>query len=115
MAFRYTHKASVASPGHLAAHVASGATVLIEFAARDAPACRLEEPILSKILRRYADRLAVIQADTESSQADADAFGVTAVPTFLLFSGGKEKLRRVGFQSFDELSRAIDQTMAAGG
>jgi thioredoxin 1 len=111
--FHFTHKASIAEPGRLAEHVAAAKVVLVEFAAKDAPTCRLEEPILSKILRRYADRLSVVQADVESAPKDAEAFHVTAVPTFLLFIDGVEKLRLVGYQSFDELTQAVDKTLAS--
>ena len=113
MGFHFTHKATSAKPGRLAQQVGSAHAVLVEFAAKDAPACRLEEPILSQILRRYADKLSVLQADVESSPTDAKAFGVEAVPTFLLFIEGQEKLRLVGYQSVDALTRAIDEVFAA--
>ncbi|MGH9125638.1 MAG: thioredoxin family protein [Acidimicrobiales bacterium] len=112
MGFRYAHKASHAAPGKLAELVAKDAAqdkvLLLEFAAADAPACRLEHPVLSEILRRYADRMSVIQADVESSPEDAEVFGVTAVPTFVLFVEGKERLRLVGYQTLDALTTAID-------
>ena len=95
-------------PGRLAQQIAAAKTVLVEFAAADAPACRLEEPILTQVLRRYADRLLVLQADVESSPSDAAAYAVSAVPTFLLFVHGVEKLRLVGYKSIDDLTRAID-------
>jgi thioredoxin 1 len=115
--FRYSHKASHATPGKLAEvvaeHAAKDKVLLLEFAAADAPACRLEHPVLSEILRRYADRLSVIQADTESSPEDAEAFGVTAVPTFVLFVDGKERLRLVGYQTLEALTTAIDDALGA--
>jgi thioredoxin-like negative regulator of GroEL len=113
--FHFTHKATMAVPGRLAEQVAEAPVVLVEFAERDAPACRLEEPILSQILRRYADRLKVIQADVESSPADAAAFGVSAVPTFVLFVDGAEKFRLSGYQSVDTLTAALDEALPPPG
>jgi thioredoxin 1 len=106
--YHFTRKANTARPGRLAERVAAGGALLVEFAEHDAPACRLEEPILDQVLRHFADRLAVVQADVESAPADAAAFAVTAVPTFLLFVDGVEKLRLVGYQSIDDLTAAID-------
>ncbi len=115
MGFHLVHKATAAAPGRLREQVAKGGAVLVEFAESDAPACRLEEPILAKILRRYVDRLRVMQADVDGSPADAAAFAINAVPTFLLFIDGVEKWRLVGYQSVDELSLALDEALPPPG
>ena len=112
MGFHFSHKATIAEPGRLAERVAVGGAVLVEFAEHDAPACRLQEPVLDQVLRHFADRLSVVQADVESSPSDAAAFSVTAVPTFILFVDTVEKLRLVGYQSVDELTKAIDEVLA---
>jgi thiol-disulfide isomerase/thioredoxin len=44
-------------------------------------------------------------------QADAAAFAVTAVPTFLLFVDGVEKLRLAGFQSVADRTGVIDKVL----
>jgi thioredoxin-like negative regulator of GroEL len=111
--FHFSHKANTAQPGRLAERVAAGGAVLVEFAEHDAPACRLQEPVLTQVLRHFADRLSVVQADVETSPADAAAFSVSAVPTFILFVDTVEKMRLVGYQSVDELTRAVDEVLAA--
>ena len=112
MGFHFSHKATIAQPGRLAERVAAGGALLVEFAEHDAPACRLQEPVLDQVLRHFADRLSVVQADVETSPSDAAAFAVTAVPTFLLFVDKVEKLRLVGYQSVDDLTTAIDEVLA---
>jgi thioredoxin 1 len=112
MGFHLLHKATTARPGHLVEYVRSaGHPVLVEFSENDAPTCRMEEPVLAKILRRYADRLSVVQADVETSAADAAELGITAVPTFLLFVDGNERLRLVGYQTLEQLSKALDDAL----
>jgi thioredoxin 1 len=113
MGFHIVHKATSTRSGKLRQQLAAGGAVLVEFAERDAPACRLEEPVLSQVLRRYVDRLHVLQADIEGSPDDAAAFGIVAVPTFVLFVDGMEKFRLVGFQSVDNLTEAIDRVLPA--
>ncbi len=108
MGYHFSHKATTVQPGRLAERLAARGAVLVEFAEHDAPACRLQEPVLTQVLRHFADRLSVVQADVETSPADATAFAITAVPTFLLFLDGAEKLRLVGYQSIGDLTAAID-------
>jgi thioredoxin 1 len=110
--FHFSHKATTAQPGRLAERIAAGGALLVEFAEHDAPACRLQEPVLDQVLRHFADRLSVVQADVETSPADAAAFSVSAVPTFILFLDKVEKLRLVGYQSVDDLTRAVDEALA---
>ncbi len=112
MGFHFAHKATHAQPGQLAGEVASAPAVLVEFAERDAPACRLQEPVLTQVLRRYADRLKVVQADVESSPDDAAAYAVTAVPTFVLFIDGAEKMRLSGYQTVATLGAALDEALS---
>jgi thioredoxin 1 len=112
--FHIHHKATKAQPGRLRELLTHYTMpVLIEFAERDSPACRMEEPVLSKVLRHFPDRLAVIQADTQASPEDAERFGVAAVPTFLLLVDGKERMRLVGFQTADQLIKAIEDALGA--
>jgi thioredoxin 1 len=119
----FHHKAVEAHPGHVAEILDRyndqyKLPVLVEFAEKDAPACRMEEPVLNQVLRRFADRLAVVQADTASSPEDAERYGVAAVPTFILFEGGKEVWRLVGYQTADTLIKKLEETLGelgAGG
>ncbi len=111
MGFHLARKAGDAEPGQLARQLAAGGALLVEFAQRDAPACRLEEAIVAEILRRYEARLRVLRSDVEGSPADATAYSVTAVPTFVFFMEGLEKFRLVGYQSVDDLTRAIDEVL----
>jgi thioredoxin-like negative regulator of GroEL len=113
MGFHFARKAIDTEPGQLARQLAAGGAVLVEFAQRDAPACRLEEAIMAKVLPRYDDRLSVVRSDVEASPEDAAAYSVTAVPTFVFFLGGVEKFRLVGYQSVDDLTRAIDEVLPA--
>jgi len=115
MGFHLVHKATAATPGRMVDQLAKGGAVLVEFSERDAPTCRLEEPVLDKVLRRYADRMRVLQTDVESSPADAAAYSIEAVPTFVLFLDGVEKMRLVGYQSADELTGALDAALPPSG
>ena len=111
MGFHFARKTTDAESDRLADELAAGGAVLVEFAQRDAPACRLEEAITAKVARRYDGRLRVLRSDVEESPGDAAAYSVTAVPTFVFFLEGLEKFRLVGYQSVDTLTRAIDEVL----
>jgi thioredoxin 1 len=111
MGLHFAHKPPDAGPEWLAGEVAAGGAVLVEFAQRDAPTCRLEEPVMAKIFKRYATRATLVQSDVDASPGDAASFDVTAVPTFVLFIDGVEKDRLVGYQSVDDLSRALEEAL----
>jgi thioredoxin-like negative regulator of GroEL len=110
--FHIHHKATKAKPGRLAELLSHyHVPVLVEFAEKDSPACRMEEPVLAQLLRRFPDQLAVVQTDTEASKEDVEQFGIAAVPTFVLFVDGKEKWRLVGYQSADQLIKQVEETL----
>jgi thioredoxin-like negative regulator of GroEL len=110
--FHVFHKATKVKPGRLTEILGHYTVpVLVEFAEKDSPACRLEEPVLTQVLRHFADRLGVVQTDVLSSQEDAERFGVAAVPTFVLFVDGKERLRLVGYQTAEQLIKQLEQVI----
>ena len=85
--------------------------VLVEFAERDDSVCRMEGQVLDKVLRRFADRVSVLQTYVGSHPAEADRYDITAVPTLILFVDGVEKLRVVGFTPIEELAAALDEAL----
>jgi thioredoxin-like negative regulator of GroEL len=113
MGFHIHHKATKVKPGRLAEILAQcKVPVLVEFAEKDSPACRMQEPVLSQVLRHFSDRLAVVQTDTEASAEDVERFGVAAVPTFILFVNGKEQMRLVGYQAADQLIKVLEESLS---
>jgi len=108
----FSHKVSVSAPGELQERLAAAPRpVLVEFAERDSPACQIEAPILEELGRRYAGRLEVVKVDVVASPDAVAEFKVQAVPTFVLFVGGQEGFRLIGFQDIDDLSQAVDAAL----
>lgn len=108
----FSHKIPISDPAELAEHLAAaGRPVLVEFAEKDSPACQIEAPILEDLGRRYAGRLEVLKADVAASPEVAARFNVRAVPTFVVFVGGEERLRLVGFQDIEDLTRVVEAAL----
>jgi len=69
--------------------------VVVDFWAAWCGPCRLMSPILEEIAAERDD-LRVVKVDTDAHQAVAAAYGVMAMPTFMVFRHGEPVLRLVG-------------------
>jgi thioredoxin 1 len=70
--------------------------VLVDFYATWCGPCKMMAPILDEVARDYSGKLKVVKVDVDESQETAAAFGVTAMPTFVVVKNGKEIYRRLG-------------------
>lgn len=71
--------------------------------ARWCPPCRALEPIIAAIAAEYEGRLKVVAVDSDPSPELAARHGIRANPTLIVFDGGREITRRVGFASREKV------------
>jgi thioredoxin 1 len=76
--------------------VHSKTPVLIDFYATWCGPCKMMAPIIDDIAKDYAGKLKVVKVDVDESGETAATYGVTAMPTFVVFKGGQEVWRRMG-------------------
>lgn len=81
--------------------------VLVDFWAAWCGPCKMIAPTVDQVADEYADRLKVVKLDIDSNQASARQFSVMSIPTLILFKDGKQVERLVGFQSKQNLVKAI--------
>ena len=89
----------------------SAPVVLVEFYASWCPHCQRMMPIVEDIKTLLADNLKVVQLDIDENQEEADQAGVKAIPTFLLYDGGKEVMRETGEMSAEMLLKKIQDAI----
>lgn len=80
--------------------------VLVDFFAVWCGPCKLAEPILEELSEKYKDKVVFLKLDVDQSPVNAQKYGVMSIPTTVLFKGGVEVSRVVGFsgkQSFEDL------------
>jgi thioredoxin 1 len=68
-------------------------------------------PIVEEIADKYAGRAKVCKVNTDEARDSAMEFGITAIPTTILFKDGQVQKKWVGLTSKKELTAAIDQLL----
>lgn len=85
---------------------------LVDFNAPWCAPCHAQEPILSKIARKFVGEASVVTVNIDDSRETARNFGIRNIPTLIIFKNGKEIQRFVGLQSETVLSVAIESLLA---
>lgn len=81
--------------------------VLLDLWAPWCAPCRVAGPILDEVGRAKAGQLLVLKLNTEQHPRPASALGVQGIPTFIVFSGGREVARRSGVLPRPEMERWV--------
>jgi thioredoxin 2 len=76
----------------------SRAPVLVDFYADWCGPCRMVAPFVDEIAQANVGKLLVVKVDTDHAPNVAMRFGIRSIPTLVVFEGGKEVERSVGFE-----------------
>lgn len=79
--------------------------VLVDFYAEWCGPCKMAEPVLEELAVSYKDKAVIVKVNVDENQIPSK-FGVMSIPTTILFKGGNELGRQVGFggkQQFEDL------------
>jgi len=85
-----------------AAAIASG-TVLVDFWAPWCGPCRMQAPILEGLADAIAGKGSICKVNIDENMEIAAKFGITSIPTLILFKDGKAAKMLVGLQQANTL------------
>jgi thioredoxin 1 len=86
----------------------SDVPVLVDFWAEWCMPCRMLAPTVEELADEYQGKLKVGKVDTDSNRDVAMKFGITAIPTMMVFKDGEVVKRIIGLQQKRELKTLID-------
>lgn len=85
--------------------------VLVDFWAPWCGPCRMLGPVIDELSKEYAGKIKVCKLNTDESQDTAGKYQISAIPTILMFKGGKLAQQLVGLQPKEELKRHLDELL----
>ncbi|MBM4055684.1 MAG: thioredoxin [Planctomycetes bacterium] len=82
--------------------------VLVDFWASWCGPCRQLAPVIDELAKEYSGKVKVGKLNTEDNNSIPAKFGITAIPTIIIFKNGKAANKMVGVKSKNDLKKALD-------
>jgi thioredoxin 1 len=86
--------------------------VLVDFYAQWCGPCKMLAPVLEQLAGEMGDRVKFAKLDVDEAPGLAARFGITGVPTLMLFRGGKVVDQMVGAASPRALKAWLEKAAA---
>ena len=90
----------------------SDVPVLVDFWAEWCMPCKMLAPTIDELGAEYAGKVKICKLDTDSARETSMKFGISAIPTVMLFKGGEVAQKFVGLQQKGDLKSALDAALA---
>lgn len=91
--------------------IQAGMPALVDFWAEWCMPCKMLTPTIEELAEDYAGKIKVGQVDTDANREISMKFGISAIPTLILFKDGEVIKKFVGLQQKAELKTAIDEAL----
>ncbi len=85
--------------------------VLVDFWAVWCGPCLVIAPVLLELEKEYDGRMKLAKVNVDENNILAAKYGISAIPTMLIFNGGKPEKQFVGLKSKKNLQAALDEVL----
>lgn len=93
--------------------IASDVPVLVDFWAEWCGPCRMVGPVVEELSNDYAGKLKVAKVDVDSNQELAQKYGISSIPSLLVFKGGEVVDKIIGAVPKSKIESSLKSTALA--
>ena len=85
--------------------------VFVDFWAAWCGPCKMIGPVIEELAGDYQGKVKIGKLNVDENGKTAQEFGVMSIPTMILYKGGKEINRLVGFMPKANIAKVLDQAL----
>jgi len=85
--------------------------VLVDFWAEWCGPCKMLTPVIERLATANEGKVVIGKMNVDENQGTPQKFGIQGIPTLILFKGGQEVGRLVGFQSQEKIQEIINEAL----
>ena len=83
--------------------------VLVDFYGDWCMPCKMASPVIEELAQEYKGKIKVGKLDVDKNSKTAQKYGVMSIPTVIIFQGGKEVKKQIGFPGKEGYKKLIEE------
>jgi len=85
--------------------------VLVDFWAPWCRPCLMTAPVLDELAEEYSGRITIAKLDVDQNGKTAAKYGISAIPSLIIFKNGQPASQIVGYKPKAELKQSLDNAL----